>query len=380
MKDFTPLEKGLQIKQYVLEKPLGRGASGEVWKARDGDRVVAIKFMNERLITGKSAEKHRERLEREIRALSVLQHPNIPRLYDFDLTYERPYLVMQYIDSPSYDRLILAGRMAEKPLSQRLNVLDQLAEVLALAHQKGIVHRDLKPGNIHGFDPPYLLDFSVAIILEQMDVTNLNIGTAIYMDPDGATPDALSDVYAFGAVAYEMLFGRHPIFDYGEPDAKKGAFTRIIALNRLRGGDWRKPAELPLDMIPADLHGVDMQRVQGIFETVLGPREHRYHDPRQFVVDLRAALNMIGVPADTVEPIPAEALDTSNLPENTNPSFTMLEVSRSQRNLSPEDRARLQAAAQQAQSDSLDKRLLIAAAVVAVLALVVIILLLLPNM
>src|SRR5262245_16743239 len=97
---------GMKIKTYTLESLLGSGASGEVWLATDGAKPVAIKFMNEALMNSPTAAKHRQRLEREIKALTMLKHPNIPALYDYDLSSDRPYLVMQFISEPSYDVLI----------------------------------------------------------------------------------------------------------------------------------------------------------------------------------------------------------------------------------------------------------------------------------
>src|SRR5215470_19400646 len=106
-----PLETGQHIANYILEGRLGSGASGEVWQANDGARTVAMKFMNEGLVNGQDADQHRRGLEAEVRALSLLRHPHIPALYDHDLDFERPYLVMQYIGGQPYDRLIANGEI-----------------------------------------------------------------------------------------------------------------------------------------------------------------------------------------------------------------------------------------------------------------------------
>jgi serine/threonine protein kinase len=150
------LAPGIKIKQYTLEQLLGRGASGEVWRATDGTKLAAVKFMNEALMKSSSAPKHRQRLEREIKALSTITHPNITRLYDYDMSSERPYLIMEYVDSPSYEYMIVMGEMLRVRIGKRLEMMTAIAGALTAAHDAGIFHRDIKPGNMHGVDKPYL--------------------------------------------------------------------------------------------------------------------------------------------------------------------------------------------------------------------------------
>lgn len=281
---------GAKIKNYELKSLIGRGASGEVWLAQDAEKPVAIKFMNEHLLHSKSAAKHRERLEREVNAMKVLAHPNIPALYDYDLDAERPYMVMQYLDTPTYDQLISTGDMLRIPIERRLGIIHEVAQALTTAHQKGIIHRDIKPSNISGVDTPYLLDFSIALLTENRELTNVNVGTAIYMTPDGAAPDELGDSYSFALVAYEILFGRHPIFDYNDRDGQKGAFTRIQAFNRLKDEKWRIPSKLGPEELPPELAKADLAKLDEIFGNALGPREKRYKDLIAFANELRAAV------------------------------------------------------------------------------------------
>src|SRR5687768_1651579 len=113
------LTPGTIIKTYTLEERIGRGASGEVWKATDGSKSAAIKFMNENLMRGASAEKHKLRLQREVDTLKQLEHPNIPTLYDYDLDAERPYIAMRYVGGDTYDKMISNGQMLQVNLQKR---------------------------------------------------------------------------------------------------------------------------------------------------------------------------------------------------------------------------------------------------------------------
>src|SRR5262245_32151596 len=178
------LATGTTVKTYTLDELLGLGAAGEVWKAHDDTKTVAIKFMNPKLLQEQDAEKHRVRLQREVDALTRLQHPNVPTLYDYDLQYERPYLVMRYIGGDTYDKLIARGEMLNINLSQRFHMISELAQALTAAHNLGIIHRDVKPANMIGIENPYLLDFGISLKAENMNETMRNVGTALYMAPD----------------------------------------------------------------------------------------------------------------------------------------------------------------------------------------------------
>lgn len=284
------LGSGTQIKHYTLLQLLGKGASGEVWKATDGTRDVAIKFMNEALMKSAAASKHRQRLEREVKALTTLNHPNIPALYDYDMNFSRPYLVMQYIDSPPYEHLIATGEMLHVPVRKRLDLLMIVADALTTAHDAGIIHRDIKPGNINGTEKPYLLDFSIALEEEQVEHTNFNIGTTIYMTPDEEPPDRLSDNFSFALVAYEVIFGRHPIFPPKDKTRNMGAFARLQMLQRLKSRDWSLPSRVPKEQLPPDLMGADLVKLDMIFIKALNARPLRYVNLLEFVSDLKSAI------------------------------------------------------------------------------------------
>jgi eukaryotic-like serine/threonine-protein kinase len=318
------LETHLQIRQYTLDQRLGSGASGEVWRAQDGTRVVALKFMNEQLMNSDDADQHRDNLATEIHALRLIRHPNIPALYDHDLDFERPYLVMEYVEGQPYDRLISGGEIFTVEVEKRLEVLGEIASAIAAAHTAGIIHRDIKPAHISGIDTPYLLDFSVALERSAIQRARQNVGTALYMPPPHEPPDELSDQYSFALTAYEILFGRHAIFS-GDDTGTSVDALRQLAADRIAARTWRLPSALPRPELPGDLYGVDLGILDGIFERALGPRPGRYADFSRLVADLKRTiltpanqpyldnpLRLAYIPNFAAPPIPAEEAYTLN--------------------------------------------------------------------
>src|SRR5438105_4772003 len=198
------MTSGARVGPYELVEAIGAGGMGEVWKARDTrlNRTVAVKF---------SQEQFSERFEREARAVAALNHPHICTLHDVGPNY----LVMEYIQGQP-----LKGPL---PLDQALKYGAQICDALDAAHRQGITHRDLKPGNIlvtkSGIK---LLDFGLAKrsrdalgggATETIALTKANtiLGTLQYMAPEqleGKEADARSDIFAFGAVLYELVTGK----------------------------------------------------------------------------------------------------------------------------------------------------------------------------
>ena len=195
---------------------------GEVYRARDTrlGRTVAIKVLIRTAATRPDAL---ERFEREARAVSSLNHPNICTLHDIGQQDGLTFLVMEYLDGKS-----LAQRLAEGPLliEDVLRYASEIANALGEAHRHGIVHRDLKPGNVVlTKNGAKLLDFGIAKLHEDREagtapatvapVTQIGdlVGTPAYMAPEqleGRPVDARTDIFAFGAVVYEMVVGRSP--------------------------------------------------------------------------------------------------------------------------------------------------------------------------
>ncbi len=213
------IEPGLKIGPYEVLSPLGAGGMGEVYKAKDTrlDRSVALKVLPSELARDPS---RKARLEREAKAISQLNHPHICTLHDIGAYDGIDYLVMEYIEGETLADRLKRGAL---PLEQALELARQMASALAAAHEHGIVHRDLKPSNIMLTKSGVkLLDFGLAKWEEKVGSVapteakplteqGALLGTIPYMAPEqleGREADARADIYAFGAVLYEMVTGR----------------------------------------------------------------------------------------------------------------------------------------------------------------------------
>jgi hypothetical protein len=219
-----PLSAGVRLGPYEILTAIGAGGMGQVYKARDTrlDRLVAVKVLAESLAT----DPHfRARFELEARAISQLSHPNICMLLDVGEDRGISFLVMEYLEGETLADRIARGPL---PLAEALPIATQMASALERAHRAGIVHRDLKPGNVFlTKDGAKLLDFGLAksspaaaaATLSALPTTPAGpitsqgavLGTFQYMAPeqlDGTQADARTDIFAFGAVLYEMLSAR----------------------------------------------------------------------------------------------------------------------------------------------------------------------------
>ena len=216
------LVPGTKLGPYEIQSLLGHGGMGEVYRARDTrlDRTVAIKVISASL---SSDSTRRQRFQREARAISALQHPNICTLYDVGQQDGTDYLVMEYLEGET-----LGSRLARARLSveQTLTHGIEIANALDAAHNRGIVHRDLKPGNIFLTlrGDCKVLDFGLAQIEadgspEAPTLTRLDlqtspgtaVGTVAYMSPEQARGEALdgrTDIFSLGGVLYEMATGK----------------------------------------------------------------------------------------------------------------------------------------------------------------------------
>jgi TolB-like protein/predicted Ser/Thr protein kinase/Tfp pilus assembly protein PilF len=205
---------------YEIVAALGAGGMGEVYRARDTrlDRDVAIKVLPAHL---SSSAKLRERFDREARAISRLNHPHVCTLYDVGHQDGVDYLVMEYLEGETLADAIARGPL---PLHQALSVAIDVAGALDTAHRLGIVHRDLKPGNIMlTKSGAKVLDFGLAKYepqslgpdeaTQQKPLTEEGtlLGTVPYMAPEqleARDADARTDIFALGAIVYEMATGR----------------------------------------------------------------------------------------------------------------------------------------------------------------------------
>lgn len=204
------------IGRYEIIEVLGTGAMGIVYKARDPllDRVVAVKtIMTPDGVSTRSRHEFVRRFEREAKAAAKLHHPSIVTIFDVGVADRRPFMVLEYLPGESLaDRLDLV-RM---PLARAVRIAIDLASALALAHRQGIVHRDVKPSNVlhAGLDRWKLSDFGIAR-MPGSDLTQIGtfIGTPGYSPPEAVERGQYTvqaDVFAWGAVLYELLSGRVP--------------------------------------------------------------------------------------------------------------------------------------------------------------------------
>ncbi|HEY0194227.1 MAG TPA: serine/threonine-protein kinase [Kofleriaceae bacterium] len=222
---FTGEEGRQHIGRYEVIKTIGKGAMGVVYKARDPllDRVVAVKTIMSPQGQGRRVRSaFLERFQREAKAAAKMQHPAIVTIFDVGVDEESgaPFMVLEYLPGES-----LADRLdrVRFPLQRAVSIALDLASALSFAHRQRIVHRDVKPANVlHAGDNRWkLADFGIARMPDS-DLTQVGIfmGTPGYSPPEAIregryTPQA--DVFAWGAVFYELLSGRIP---YEGPDTK----------------------------------------------------------------------------------------------------------------------------------------------------------------
>jgi serine/threonine protein kinase len=213
--NYMPWASGTKLGNYEIVSAIGAGGMGEVYRALDTrlGRTVAIKFLPEAFA---SDADRLARFEREAKILASLNHPNIAQVYGF----EDRALVMELLEGTTLRERLEEGTL---PVRKAVEYAVQIARGLAAAHERGIVHRDLKPENVFVTSDGYvkLLDFGLArAVPRHADVTqtvmspNTDPGTVMgtvgYMAPEqvrGQTLDARADLFAFGAVLYEMLAG-----------------------------------------------------------------------------------------------------------------------------------------------------------------------------
>lgn len=204
--------------RYRITGELGAGAMGVVYRAIQLDlgRPVAIKVLSEDVAL---EPVYLKRLKREARALSVLNHPGIVSVFDFDTTSaDRPFLVMELVPGRAFKDLLKERRPS---LATTLNLMQQAARALQHAHEKGIVHRDIKPANLLIDEERMelkIVDFGIArpasnMTQEQLTIQGEVFGSPLYMSPEqcsGKELDARSDIYSLGCVLFECVASRPP--------------------------------------------------------------------------------------------------------------------------------------------------------------------------
>jgi serine/threonine-protein kinase len=298
----VPLSAGTRLGPYEISSALGAGGMGEVYKATDTrlDRTVALKVLPEHVASDPDLK---QRFEREAKTLAALSHPHICNIHDVGSQNRIDFLVMEYLEGETLEQRLKKGAL---PFDQALHVGIQITDALAAAHHAGIVHRDLKPANIMlTKSGAKLLDFGLAKIgaravagsLSMLPTTPPNLtqhgsilGTFQYMAPEqleGNQADARTDIFAFGAVLYEMVTGRKAF------EGKSHASLIAAILER------EPPAMCSLQPLTPPL----LDRV--VKKCLAKQPEHRWQSARDLFDELKwiAETRTVGTPA--AKPPPA---------------------------------------------------------------------------
>jgi len=216
-----------KIGKYKILGELGSGAMGVVYRAHDPilDRHVAIKMISSTLGVD---DELRKRFHREAQAAARLNHPNIITVYDFGEEQGRMYIAMELLEGSDLKDIMAAGTL--QTLDDKLAIMEQILDGLAFAHAKEITHRDLKPGNVH-IQPNgqiKIVDFGLARLgSSEMTQAGVVMGTPNYMSPEqvlGEKVDVRSDVFAMGAVFYELLSMHKPF----EAESMHGVLFQVV--------------------------------------------------------------------------------------------------------------------------------------------------------
>ncbi|HET9318545.1 MAG TPA: serine/threonine-protein kinase, partial [Bryobacteraceae bacterium] len=296
---------GRQLGAYQILSLLGAGGMGEVYQARDTrlGRLVALKI----LPPGVAADPERKRrLLQEAKAASALNHPHIVTLYDVGSEDGVDFLVMEYVQGNTLDKLIPRGGL---DLTKALSYAIEIADAFAKAHAAGIIHRDLKPGNIMVTEDGAVkvLDFGIAKLIETLessepaDIAQTKtategtiLGTAAYMSPEqaeGRKVDGRSDIFSFGALLYEMMTGRRAF----QGDSKLSTLSAILR-------EEPKPASQVVEGLPRELERI-------ISRCLRKSPERRF----QAMPDLKVALEELKEESDSgtlsAAPTPARRRD-----------------------------------------------------------------------
>jgi two-component system LytT family response regulator len=280
------LASGDSIAHYRIVSRLGEGGMGEVYLATDTklDRSVALK-----VLPADVAHDHgrMERFEREAKAASALNHPNVAHIYEIGDDKGVHFLVMEFIEGESLDQRIAGKPLASKEIAE---VASQIADALDAAHGKGIIHRDIKPANIMVTPRGHIkvLDFGLAKLSERPDTPGASqmetryvsaagslIGTIEYMSPEqalGRPVDYRTDIFSLGVVLYQMATGRIP-FEGATPSE---TIARILEAqpDAMARFNYELPQEL--DRI--------------VRKCLEKDRERRYQSARELMVDLKGLL------------------------------------------------------------------------------------------
>src|SRR5215510_14358032 len=265
---------GQEIETYQIEKLLGLGGMGEVYLARDTklDRMVALKILPWHLVTDVD---RLGRFQREARALSSLNHPNLVTIYEVGEAKGVHFIAMELVEGKT-----LSSLRDKLSLKELLSIVAQVAEALGAAHQSGIIHRDVKPDNV------MVRDFGLVKLAEVEPVPGapgntqrgVAMGTLAYMSPEQASGEPIdhrTDIWSLGVVLYELATGRKPFS--GE--------TRQVTINAILSGQPESATTIDSNL-PLELDRI-------LNKALDKDRELRYQTASDFRADLRRLLREI---------------------------------------------------------------------------------------
>lgn len=273
-----------QLGRYNIIGELGQGAMGTVYKAVDPliDRIVAIKTINLSLALDEKDE-YESRFYQEAKAAGRLSHPNIVTIYDVGKSGEIAYIAMEFLQGRELRDVLNDGK--RMPVEQVINIVAQVAQGLAYAHEYGIVHRDVKPSNIMIVRDGHvkITDFGIARMASAAvrTQTGMVLGSPKYMSPEqvvGKLTDQRSDIFSLGVMLYEMLTGQAPF-----------AGENINAIMYQTLNSVPPPPSTLSPNVPEMLNFI-------VAKALAKKLEHRYQDAKEFAGDLYACRDRLPRP------------------------------------------------------------------------------------
>ena len=294
-----------QLGRYRILAELGRGAMGVVYKAEDPllNRTVAIKTI---IMSGDAGERaeYEARFYQEAKAAGGLNHPNVITVHDIGREGDVAYMAMELVDGIDLREMMKTRRL---PLPQALDILAQVADGLAFAHECGVVHRDVKPGNVmmaRGRQAK-IMDFGIARMRES-DIhtrTGAILGSPKYMSPEqvsGMRTDYRSDIFSLGVMLYELVAGEPP---FSAPQLAQ-------LMQQIVSATPRPPSSIDASLPPV----LDLIIVKALAKQA----DIRYQSAAELAADLRACLAALppeqsALPADSDATIRLDAGDAATL-------------------------------------------------------------------
>ncbi|HSK63417.1 MAG TPA: serine/threonine-protein kinase, partial [Pyrinomonadaceae bacterium] len=284
---------GRQLANYKIEKLLGAGGMGEVYLARDRklDRLVALKILPWHFVADKERS---NRFQREARALSALNHPNLVTVYEVGEASGLHFIAMEYVEGQTLS--VLREKLS---LRELLSIVAQVAEALAAAHQAGVVHRDIKPENIMVRHDSYakVLDFGLAKLTEAVtsgpreDGPNTQLGVAMgtlaYMSPEQAAGEPIdhrTDIWSLGVVLYELATGQKPF----KGESRQATVNAILSSEPNAATTINQTLPSELDLI--------------LKKALEKDRELRYQTASDYRADIRRLLRIVDSGATASNP------------------------------------------------------------------------------